>query len=129
MAIRSWAAGFYDQTDNLMPIDQRLKETYGAGALGIRADIEARPELGELITADLPYLRAEIEHTVQHEMTLSLSDVFIRRMHVIYEIPDAGLPQAHAAAALMAERLVGTRWNKRNRWITIGAKPRVSAAF
>jgi glycerol-3-phosphate dehydrogenase len=31
--------------------------------------------------------------------------VLIRRTHVIYETPDAGLPQAQEAAALMAEKL------------------------
>jgi hypothetical protein len=38
-------------------------------------------------------------------MALSLSDLLIRRTHVIYETPDAGLPQARAMAALMAEKL------------------------
>jgi glycerol-3-phosphate dehydrogenase len=38
-------------------------------------------------------------------MALSLSDMLIRRTHVIYETPDAGLAQAQEGAALMAEKL------------------------
>jgi glycerol-3-phosphate dehydrogenase len=53
----------------------------------------------------LPHLRAEVHYAIQHEMALSLPDVLIRRTHVIYESRDAGLPPAHAIAALMAERL------------------------
>jgi glycerol-3-phosphate dehydrogenase len=82
-----------------------LVEAYGADALRIVAYIEERPDLGAPIAPGLPYLRAEIHYAVQHEMALSLSDMLIRRTHVIYETPDAGLAQAQEGAALMAEKL------------------------
>jgi glycerol-3-phosphate dehydrogenase len=53
----------------------------------------------------LPYIRAEVHYAVQPEMALSLSDVLVRRTHVIYETPDAGMPQARDAAGLIAEKL------------------------
>ncbi len=82
-----------------------LVETYGADALRILAYVEERPELGAPIAPGLPYLRAEVHYAIQHEMALSLSDVLIRRTHVIYESPDAGLLQAREIAALMAGKL------------------------
>ena len=42
---------------------------------------------------------------MQHEMALTLSDVLVRRTHVIYEARDGGLDRAPAVADLMAERL------------------------
>jgi glycerol-3-phosphate dehydrogenase len=82
-----------------------LVEAYGADAIRPLAYIEERPDLGQPIASGLPYLRAEAHYAVQREMALSLSDVLIRRTHVIYETPDAGLPQARDVAALMAEKL------------------------
>lgn len=82
-----------------------LAEAYGADSIRPLAYVEERPELGQPIAPGLPYLRAEAHYAVQHEMALSLSDVLIRRTHVIYETPDAGLPQAPDVARLMAEKL------------------------
>jgi len=82
-----------------------LVEAYGTDAIRPLAYIEERPDLGQPVTPGLPYLRAEVHYAVQHEMALSLPDVLIRRTHVIYETPNAGLPQAREVAALMAEKL------------------------
>jgi glycerol-3-phosphate dehydrogenase len=82
-----------------------LVEAYGADAIRPLAYAEERPELGQPIAPGLPYIRAEVHYAVEHEMALALSDVLIRRTHVIYEIFDAGVPQARDVAALMAEKL------------------------
>jgi glycerol-3-phosphate dehydrogenase len=82
-----------------------LVETYGAETIRVLAYVEERPEVCQPIVPDLPYIRAEVHYAIQHEMALSLSDVLIRRAHVIYETPDAGMPQARSIAALMAEKL------------------------
>ena len=84
---------------------RHLLETYGADAAWIAGCIEGNPALGERIVPGLPYLMAEVAYAVQHEMALTLSDVLIRRTHVIYEVRDGGLPRAPAVAKLMAERL------------------------
>lgn len=90
-----------------LPIAARvhLAETYGADAIRLMGYVEARSELGQPIAPGLPYLCAEIHYAMQHEMALSLSDVLIRRTHVIYETPDAGMPQVREVTALMAEKL------------------------
>jgi glycerol-3-phosphate dehydrogenase len=82
-----------------------LADTYGADAIRLMGYVEERADLGRPIAPGLPYIRAEIHYAVQHEMALSLSDVLIRRTHVIYETRDAGMPQVQAVTALMAEKL------------------------
>ena len=86
-------------------VSRHLLETYGADAAWIDGCIEGNPALGKRIVPGLPYLMAEVAYAVQHEMALTLSDVLIRRTHVIYEVRDGGLPRAPAVAKLMAERL------------------------
>lgn len=82
-----------------------LVDTYGRDAAWIQAYAEENTTLGERIVPELPYLMAEALYAVQHEMALSLSDVLIRRTHVIYEARDAALDRARAVAEVMAPRL------------------------
>jgi glycerol-3-phosphate dehydrogenase len=86
-------------------VSRHLMETYGSDAAWIVGCAEGNPALGEPIVPGLPYLMAEVAYAVQHEMALTLSDVLIRRTHVIYEVRDGGLARAPAVADLMAERL------------------------
>lgn len=86
-------------------VQQHLINTYGGDATWVLAYAEENPALGRRIVPDLPYLMAEVLHAIQHEMALTLSDVLIRRTHVIYEARGGGLEQARAVAELMAPRL------------------------
>jgi glycerol-3-phosphate dehydrogenase len=86
-------------------VSQHLIDTYGSDATWILAYAEENPSLGERIVPELPYLMAEALHAVQHEMALTLSDVLIRRTHVIYETQSGGRDRARAVAEVMAPRL------------------------
>lgn len=86
-----------------------LAETYGGDARWILGYLEENPALGEPIAPGLPYLMAEALYAVQHEMALTLSDVLIRRTHVVYEAADGGLARARMVAEVMAPRL---GWNE-----------------
>ncbi|MBC7251415.1 MAG: glycerol-3-phosphate dehydrogenase/oxidase, partial [Anaerolineae bacterium] len=86
-------------------VGRHLVDVYGGDARWILAYIEQNPALGERIVPSLPYLMAEAIYAVQHEMALTLSDVLMRRTHVIYEAPHGGLERARAVAELLAERL------------------------
>jgi glycerol-3-phosphate dehydrogenase len=86
-------------------VDRHLLDTYGSDATWVLAYAEENPNLGERIVPGLPYLMAETLYAVQHEMALALSDVLIRRTHVIYETRSGGSEQARAVAELMAPRL------------------------
>ena len=82
-----------------------LTDTYGADAAYIAAYAEENPALGARIVPESPYLMAEALYAVQHEMAVTLSDVLVRRTHVIYEAPDGGLRQARGVSEVMASRL------------------------
>jgi glycerol-3-phosphate dehydrogenase len=86
-------------------MSRHLMDTYGSDAAWIAGYTEGNRALSEHIVPGLPYLMAEVAYAVQHEMAISLSDVLIRRTHVIYEVRDGGLARATAVADLMAERL------------------------
>ncbi len=86
-------------------VHAHLVNTYGGGAVWVMAYVEENPALGERIVPSLPYLMAEAFYGVQHEMAVTLSDVLIRRTHVIYEVRGGGLDRARAVAEVMAPRL------------------------
>ncbi len=86
-------------------VARHLVETYGGDARWILGYVEENPALGEAMVPGLPYLLAEALYAVGHEMALTLSDVLIRRTHVIYDARDGGLGRARAVAEIMAPRL------------------------
>lgn len=86
-------------------VARHLAETYGGDARWILGYVEENPALGDPIVPGLPYLLAEALYAVGHEMALTLSDVLIRRTHVLYEAPDGGLSRARTVAEVMASRL------------------------
>lgn len=86
-------------------VQEHLVDTYGSDAALIAAYVEENPELGERIVPQLPYVMAEALYAVQHEMAMTLTDVLIRRTHVLYEVRDGGRERAKAVAALLAPRL------------------------
>ena len=99
-----------ERASNVDPaVNKHLLNAYGSDATWILAYAEENPSLGERITPGLPYLMAEVLYAAQHEMALALSDVLIRRTHVIYETRSGRIEQARAVAKLMAPRL---GWNE-----------------
>ena len=64
-----------------------------------------QPTLCRRITPDLPYLYAEVLYTVRHEMACTLTDIMVRRMHLIHEEKTQGLTQAADIAQVMAQEL------------------------
>jgi glycerol-3-phosphate dehydrogenase len=86
-------------------VGAHLMDAYGSDATWVLAYAEENASLGERIVPQLPYLMGEPLYAVQHEMALTLCDVLIRRIHLIYETRDGGLEQARAVAQLMAPRL------------------------
>jgi glycerol-3-phosphate dehydrogenase len=90
-------------------VEEHLMDTYGSDAAQILTYAEESPIMAERIASGCPYLMAEVPYAVHHEMALTLSDVLMRRTHVIHETRDGGLSRALAVAELMAP-LLG--WDK-----------------
>jgi glycerol-3-phosphate dehydrogenase len=82
-----------------------LHSAYGARWGHVAALALQVPGLEQRLTPALPYLKAELAFAVQHEMALTLSDVLIRRLHVIHEDPRQGLDLAAPVAESLASLL------------------------
>lgn len=82
-----------------------LARYYGDEAPALLDEVRRDPALGTRLVASLPYLRAEIAWAVRNEMTLTLEDLLVRRMHVFYEARDGGLDVAREVAERMAAEL------------------------
>lgn len=83
---------------------EHLALAYGADATLILGAVADDARQGELIAEGRPYIRAEIAHAVRHGMALTLEDVLVRRLHLLYELADGGLSAAPAVARTMAEQ-------------------------
>ena len=79
-----------------------LARFYGTEAGEVLAEVRRDRSLGTRLVASLPYLRAEIARAVRHEMTTTLEDLLIRRLHLFYEARDGGLDVAREVAERMA---------------------------
>jgi glycerol-3-phosphate dehydrogenase len=86
-------------------VAEHLVYAYGVEALEILDLIAERPDLGERLILDLPYLRAEVVHACRAEMALTLEDLLSRRLRIAIEDRARGLEVAADAAMLMAEEL------------------------
>jgi glycerol-3-phosphate dehydrogenase len=63
-----------------------------------------------------PYLRAEVAYAVTHEGALHVEDVLARRVRLLIESPDAGVPAAAEVGAIMGG-LLG--WSRRRRALEV----------
>ena len=62
-------------------------------------------KLAQLLSPDLPYLKAEIVYAVTHEGAMSVDDVISRRTRLAFEAPNAGLDLVDEVANLIAPYL------------------------
>jgi len=92
-------------TDLGSEIIQHLVTTYGIQCLAVLALAHQQPTLCRRIAPDLPYLYAEVLYAMQHEMACTLTDIMVRRMHLIHEEKAQGLTQTESIAQVMAQEL------------------------
>jgi glycerol-3-phosphate dehydrogenase len=62
-------------------------------------------KLAQLLSPDLPYLKAEIVYAVTHEGAITVDDVISRRTRLAFEAPHAGIDLAEDVANLIAPYL------------------------
>ena len=109
------AAGYEERRRHHDELGARVGLSRVAGAhlldrYGDRTDevldlIAARPDLGEPLAEGLPYLRAEVVHSVHSEGALHLDDVLTRRTRLSVESWDRGVDVAQDTAELMGAEL------------------------
>jgi glycerol-3-phosphate dehydrogenase len=64
--------------------------------------------LAERLIPELPYIAAELDWGVAHEMARTLGDLLVRRLHVAFETRDHALSIAPAVAERLAPLM---SWN------------------
>ncbi len=79
-----------------------LLNRYGSTISDIFEIIESDKKLGQLLTPDLPYLKAEIVYAATHEGAQSVDDVISRRSRIAFEANDGGESLAASVATLIA---------------------------
>ena len=79
-----------------------LLNRYGSTINEIFEIIESDKKLGQLLSSDLPYLKAEILYAATHEGAQSVDDVISRRTRIAFEANDGGESLAASVATLIA---------------------------
>lgn len=82
-------------------VGERLAQAYGSQWRNVWSYVQRVPELGTRIAEGLPYLKAEVAHSVEREWACTFSDVLMRRTHLAFETRDHGKAAARAIAPLM----------------------------
>jgi glycerol-3-phosphate dehydrogenase len=87
---------------------------YGSDAPAIQDLMRSEPGLTEPLTADLPYVGAEVIWAVRHEMARTVEDVLSRRTRAVFLNVKAALDAAPKVASLIARELgKDTNWELR----------------
>jgi glycerol-3-phosphate dehydrogenase len=117
------AAGLSEDTlEGVAKVGRELMETHGldvdtathlCGVYGTRAPIiaariQAEPALGKRLDPELPYVWAEVEFAVTHDLARTVEDVLGRRVPLLLVSRDQGLSVAGGVADKMAALL---RWS------------------
>jgi len=111
-AVRASARRLADDYGVPAAVAGHLIDRYGSLATEVLALIRADRSLGQPLLGGFAYLRAEVAYAVSHEGALHVEDVLARRVRLLIESPDAGVPAAPEVVAIMAG-LLG--WNRRRR--------------
>ncbi len=103
--VRAIAARLESEGGFAPRVAEHLSQTYGVRAELVTRRIAAEPALGERIDAELPYLWAEVDHAVEHDLARTVEDLLCRRIPLCLRGRDQGLAVAPRIADRMRARL------------------------
>ncbi len=97
-------AGFETDAEQFLGHDvvEHLQESYGSNWVQLASKAGGAGELRERILPDLPYLWAEVDHAVEHELTVTLRDFMRRRTQLEIRSCDRALDVAPRVCERMA---------------------------
>jgi glycerol-3-phosphate dehydrogenase len=102
-----------------------LLNRYGSLISEVLELITDDKKLAKPLSADLPYLKAEIVYAASHEGAMSVDDVISRRTRLAFEAPHAGVDLADEIATLIAPVL---GWSAKDKKDSVAAyKDQVAA--
>jgi glycerol-3-phosphate dehydrogenase len=112
--------------DELPPdVSEHLTGTYGSRILDVLALRATAPALSTRIDPELPYIWAEVVHSIQHEHAREVADVLMRRVPLFRQARDQGLGAAPLVAASLGEIL---GWSSARRQASLEAYEATVAA-
>jgi glycerol-3-phosphate dehydrogenase len=82
----------------IAPLAEHLVRNHGTDWRSVWAIVGSNTALSAPVVPTLPYIVAELHHAVEHEMSLTLGDLLIRRLQIAFETRDHGIAAAPAAA-------------------------------
>jgi glycerol-3-phosphate dehydrogenase len=115
-AVRAAAQRLAEDYDVSPATVEHLLNRYGALVPEVLEPVGRDRSLARPLLDDYPYLRAEVAYAVTHEGALHVEDVLARRIRLLIESPDAGVPAAPEVGAIMGA-LLG--WSRRRRALEI----------
>jgi glycerol-3-phosphate dehydrogenase len=77
----------------------------GTEALKVLKLVDEDPSLGELLSPEIPHIKAQIKFAAENEMARTVDDFLVRRTEIYYQAPDQGLGIAGEVARIMGESL------------------------
>ncbi len=83
-------------------VGERLALAYGSRWRNVWSYAQRDASLAKRLVDDLPYIAAEVPHSVEREMACTIADVLLRRTHVAFETRDHGRAAARRISPLMA---------------------------
>jgi glycerol-3-phosphate dehydrogenase len=83
----------------------RLANVYGARAPAILEYVKGDRKLAERVCADRDVIYAEVIHSVERELALTVEDVMVRRTSLSLTAQDQGTGAAEKVATLIGQRL------------------------
>lgn len=122
------ADGYYGLVQQVAQIAERyaleektvvhLLNRYGSLISEVLDLVEEDDDLGELLSEDLPYIKAEIYYAASHEGARSVDDVLSRRTRIAFERDDCGVEIASVVASIIAPVL---GWGLKERKASVAA--------
>jgi glycerol-3-phosphate dehydrogenase len=86
-------------------VGENLAMTYGVRGAAVTERIATDASAGERVDPELPYLLAQIDEAVEHELAATLDDVLSRRVPMLLRGRDQGLKAAELVSKRMALKL------------------------
>jgi len=115
-AVRAAAQRLAEDYDVPLTTVEHLLTRYGALVPEVLEPVGRDRSLARPLLDGYPYLRAEVAYAVTHEGALHVEDVLARRVRLLIESPDAGVPAAAEVGAIMGG-LLG--WSRRRRALEV----------
>jgi glycerol-3-phosphate dehydrogenase len=115
-AVRAAAQRLAEDYDVPLTTVEHLLTRYGALVPEVLEPLGRDRSLARPLLDGYPYLRAEVAYAVTHEGALHVEDVLARRIRLLIEAPDAGVPAAAEVGAIMGG-LLG--WSRRRRALEV----------